>query len=191
MEDHYTILDVPPTASRQEIEAAWRRAVKMWHPDRNSSIEAKVRLQAINTARGTLVDDLARRRYDRENGFNRPSTPNERMKPPVRPGDHANGSPEPVSSRATRENGSGAQRRRESEAPKPAAANSEWWARFADAAQRNAEKLRNEAIRTAAEVDRADSAIILERRPRFRRYVIMPAGAAAIVIAAVLTLILV
>lgn len=191
MEDHYSILDVPHTASIQEIEAAWRRAVKMWHPDRNSSIEANVRLQAINTARSILVDDLARRRYDRENGFNLSSVPNERMKPPVRPGDIGNGSPEPVSSRPAREDGRSAQRRRESEAPRPAAGNSEWWARFAVAAQRNAQKLRNEAVRTAAENDRADSTVTLERRPRLKRYVIMPAGAAAIVIATLLTLILV
>ncbi len=191
MEDHYTILDVTPTASRQEIEAGWRRAVKMWHPDRNRSTEAKFRLQAINTARGVLIDDVTRRRYDREHGFNRPEPQAERMKRPVRTSDHDDGSTGPRSTRTRTDDVRRAQPSASAFAAEPAAANSDWWARFADVARRNEEAVKNEAIRAAAEQDRSSSTTFLDRRPRFTRYVLIPAGVAAIVVAAVLTLILV
>ena len=91
LEDHYTILDVSRTASKQEIEAAWRRAVKMWHPDRNDSTDAKFRLQSINTARNALIDDVTRRKYDRAQGYTRTRTSTGRMKRPVRTGDQSQG----------------------------------------------------------------------------------------------------
>lgn len=43
-------LGLAGTASEREIKAAWRRLVSQWHPDRNASAEAVVRMQRINRA---------------------------------------------------------------------------------------------------------------------------------------------
>lgn len=44
------MLGIEPGASVGEVRDAWRRQVSRWHPDRNPSPDATVRLQEINDA---------------------------------------------------------------------------------------------------------------------------------------------
>lgn len=193
MADHYNILGIPRNATKQDIEAAWRNAVKEWHPDRNRSNEAKIRLQQINTARDVLMNDRARREYDRKTGYIKPEPVTKKMERPVRPRP-AEEAPTAARERsyrqpgfATRQGGS----RKQNDTGTKENQHNEWWARFAAAAKRNAEAVKNEALRAAAEEDRKNVASIAERRPRLTRYVLMPLGIAAILIAAVITVVLV
>lgn len=48
--DPWTILGIQPGVSLREARAAWRRQVSRWHPDRNPSAEATLRLQQVNDA---------------------------------------------------------------------------------------------------------------------------------------------
>ena len=43
-------LGLEPGATAHEVKAAWRRLVSHWHPDRNPSDGALVRMQRINDA---------------------------------------------------------------------------------------------------------------------------------------------
>jgi hypothetical protein len=56
------ILDVPRTASAEEIRAAHRRIVTIIHPDRGGSAHA---LQEANAARDLLLDHISRTRLER------------------------------------------------------------------------------------------------------------------------------
>lgn len=60
--DPWTVLGIRPGAGLREARAAWRRQVSRWHPDRNPSAEATLRLQQVNDAwssieRGAAVAD--------------------------------------------------------------------------------------------------------------------------------------
>ena len=48
--DPWTVLGIRPGANAEEVRDAWRRQVSHWHPDRNNSPEATVRLQQANDA---------------------------------------------------------------------------------------------------------------------------------------------
>lgn len=189
--DHYSTLGVPRTATTEEIEAAWRRAVKLWHPDRNNSVEASAMLKAINTARRVLMDPYARRRYDREQGFYVTSSNTAPMRSPAAGRQAARGTGK-RKKKAQRKPGFATRSSHEpgrSTGQEPLS--NEWWARFADVARRNAEAMKDEAARIAAERDRENVKSILERRPRLTRYVLMPAGIAATLLASILTVMLV
>jgi len=60
----YDVLGVPPDASPAEIEAAHRRQLKYWHPDRNNRADADRRAKSINHAYDVLSDPAQRARYD-------------------------------------------------------------------------------------------------------------------------------
>jgi curved DNA-binding protein CbpA len=62
--DYYQILGVSRDASEIEIRNAYRKLVKQYHPDKNSSDEAKAVIQKINEAHETLSDPEKRRQYD-------------------------------------------------------------------------------------------------------------------------------
>ena len=47
-------LDLRTGASAREVRQAWRKQVRQWHPDRNPSAEAVVRMQRINHAFAVL-----------------------------------------------------------------------------------------------------------------------------------------
>lgn len=65
MNDHYSILGLTKTASSAEIKAAYRKLVKIYHPDKNpNSYEAVEKFRQIQQAYETLIDPIARSKYD-------------------------------------------------------------------------------------------------------------------------------
>jgi curved DNA-binding protein CbpA len=72
MEDHYSTLQVRPTASAEEIERAYRRLARQNHPDLLRDVPPDVRLRAeevlkrVNQAHRVLGDRERRRAYDHE-----------------------------------------------------------------------------------------------------------------------------
>jgi curved DNA-binding protein CbpA len=64
VKDYYSILGVQPSASESEIKKAFRRLAVRYHPDKNSSLEAKGRFQEINEAYDVLGDPEKRILYD-------------------------------------------------------------------------------------------------------------------------------
>ena len=67
MRDPYSVLGVKPTASPDEIKAAWRMLAKSLHPDRNrSDPNAHVRFAEVGQAYQLLKDPDKRQRFDQE-----------------------------------------------------------------------------------------------------------------------------
>ncbi len=64
--DYYALLGVSVDASREEIERAFRRLAREYHPDFNPSPEAREKFHLLLKARETLIDPKRRRLYDRE-----------------------------------------------------------------------------------------------------------------------------
>ncbi|HWV58391.1 MAG TPA: DnaJ domain-containing protein, partial [Longimicrobiales bacterium] len=63
--DYYKILDVPETASADDIKKAYRRLAKKYHPDANANDPgAAERFKAIAEAYSVLSDPERRRQYD-------------------------------------------------------------------------------------------------------------------------------
>lgn len=64
-EDYYQLLDAEPTASKQELRAAYRRVAKRYHPDHNAdNPAAEERFKLIVEAWRTLGDEEKRAEYD-------------------------------------------------------------------------------------------------------------------------------
>ncbi|EIN13825.1 DnaJ-domain-containing protein [Punctularia strigosozonata HHB-11173 SS5] len=62
---HYDTLDVPRNATRSQIKTSFYKISKVYHPDVNSSAEAKAKFQAASEAYSVLGDERQRRAYDR------------------------------------------------------------------------------------------------------------------------------
>jgi curved DNA-binding protein CbpA len=60
----YAVLGVEPGASADEIRRAYRRAVLLWHPDRNDDPDAPSVFHAVQEAYEHLRDPDRRRSYD-------------------------------------------------------------------------------------------------------------------------------
>jgi len=67
-ENFYTILEVPETASKEDIKKAYRRLSLKWHPDKNpGNTDAISKFQKISEAYETLSDDARKQSYDGRN----------------------------------------------------------------------------------------------------------------------------
>ena len=64
MKSYYEILNVKDDATMSEIKRQYRKLVRMYHPDVNSSIEAEQIFKEINRAAEILLDKTKRKNYD-------------------------------------------------------------------------------------------------------------------------------
>ncbi len=62
--DYYSILDVPRSASSDEIHKAYRKLARTYHPDVNKSPGAENRFKEISEAYAVLGDAQKRQQYD-------------------------------------------------------------------------------------------------------------------------------
>ena len=64
--NHYQTLEVDQTATQAEIKQAYRRLVKLFHPDSNRDLTDHDRITRINAAYEVLGDPHRRHSYDQE-----------------------------------------------------------------------------------------------------------------------------
>ncbi len=63
---YYEVLEVGRGATQEDINAAFRRLARVWHPDRNpGQAEAEAVFRRINTAYQVLANETTRAEYDR------------------------------------------------------------------------------------------------------------------------------
>jgi len=63
-QDHYEVMDLPPSASDAEIKRRYRSLMRRIHPDANRSPDANRQAARVNRAYETLGDPERRRAYD-------------------------------------------------------------------------------------------------------------------------------
>ena len=63
-QDYYEILQVGKTASQEEIQRAYRKLARKYHPDINKSADAEEKFKKINEAYEVLGDKEKRKKYD-------------------------------------------------------------------------------------------------------------------------------
>ena len=64
LRDFYRVLGVPKSASKTQINDAFRRIAVLYHPDRNKDEDASQRFAEASEAYAVLSDDWKRRLYD-------------------------------------------------------------------------------------------------------------------------------
>ena len=71
--DYYQVLGVGPGADNEEIQAAYRRLAKEYHPDLHAdSLSAAARMARVNVAKSVLLDPDTRANYDQLRTGRRP-----------------------------------------------------------------------------------------------------------------------
>lgn len=68
LKNYYTLLNILPSASTDEIKKAYRKLAKVWHPDKNKSNQAGNMFQRIHEAYQTLIDPVKRQVYNFKHG---------------------------------------------------------------------------------------------------------------------------
>jgi molecular chaperone DnaJ len=63
--DYYEVLEIPRSASTDDVRKAYRRLARQYHPDVNASHEAEDKFKEINEAYEVLGDSNRRATYDR------------------------------------------------------------------------------------------------------------------------------
>lgn len=63
--DYYAILEVPTSASLEQIKQSYRRLVRLYHPDINKGSE-DIHIKQLNEAYAVLSDPMKRTAYDIE-----------------------------------------------------------------------------------------------------------------------------
>ncbi len=63
--DYYSILEVPMSASPEQIKRSYRRLVRLYHPDVNKGYE-EIHIKQLNEAYAVLSDPMKRAAYDIE-----------------------------------------------------------------------------------------------------------------------------
>lgn len=61
---HYDNLEISPNATSAEIKSAYYKLTLKYHPDRNTSVEAKDKFHAISDAYEVLSNPKTRKQYD-------------------------------------------------------------------------------------------------------------------------------
>lgn len=64
MQDSYAKLGVPPSATPEQIKAAYRKKAAQYHPDKNQSADAPLRFREVQEAYELLSDPERRMAYD-------------------------------------------------------------------------------------------------------------------------------
>ncbi|GAL85867.1 dnaJ homolog subfamily B member 5-like [Sporocytophaga myxococcoides] len=64
LKDYYKVLHLSSKASADEIKKAYRKLALQFHPDKNSTPQAKAVFQEINEAYGVLSDPVKKNNYD-------------------------------------------------------------------------------------------------------------------------------
>ncbi len=64
-QDYYTVLGVSKNASKEEIQKAYRKLARKYHPDINKETGAEELFKEINEAQSILTDQEKRKLYDR------------------------------------------------------------------------------------------------------------------------------
>jgi curved DNA-binding protein len=62
--DYYAVLDVPKTAAKDDIERAYRKKARQYHPDVNKGKDAEEKFKQLGEAYEVLSDPAKRARYD-------------------------------------------------------------------------------------------------------------------------------
>ena len=62
--DFYALLEIPFTATQEEIKDAFRKQALKWHPDKNPGVDTTERMRLIIEAHLILKDLEARQKYD-------------------------------------------------------------------------------------------------------------------------------
>src|SRR5919201_5262504 len=71
--DYYRLLGCRPGASAEELQAAYRRLAKTYHPDLHAgSAIAAARMARVNAAKAVLLDRETRAIYDRVRAVRHP-----------------------------------------------------------------------------------------------------------------------
>lgn len=66
IKDHYRVLQISTAATPEEVDTAYKRLIRIYHPDINKSPNATEKMQELNEARAILGDQERRRSYDLE-----------------------------------------------------------------------------------------------------------------------------
>jgi curved DNA-binding protein CbpA len=64
MSDHYAALGLGSDASLADIKKAFRQKAALFHPDRNSAVDAAARFRQVQEAYDVLSDPTKRQAYD-------------------------------------------------------------------------------------------------------------------------------